>query len=148
MIPDLKPVEIPLRVSRALLRWVIIVHGLSAAIILFLSFFFGLNLLVTTAILLVVCLGCFYCYRKYQSLTWCQIMFDSDSWTLFSAEKEGGLEPLLVELIYHYRFGKSWVLGFRQLDKKQKRIVIPLLPDSCDQKNLRQLSHLLLMANV
>ena len=161
MIPDLKPVNLSLRVSRALLYWVIIVHGLSAVAILLLSLSFDFNLLVTTVLLLVVCLGCLNCYRKGKSLKWSKISFDGNQWALFPANSTIGDEPVLVELVYYYRFGKSWILGFRQLDKNGKRVIIPLLPDMCgsddyscnsdsdsyDKDSLIHLSHILLMAN-
>jgi len=141
------------------LNWVIIVHGLSAVAILLLSLSFDLNLLVTTVLLLVVCLGCLNCYRKGKSLKWSKISFDGNQWALFPANSTIGDEPVLVELVYYYRFGKSWILGFRQLDKNGKRVIIPLLPDMCgsddygcdsdsyDKDSLIHLSHILLMAN-
>ena len=163
MIPGLKHVNLSLKVSRVLLYWVIIVHVLSAVAILLLSFSFGLNLLVTTVLLLVVCLGCLNCYRKGKLLKWSKISFDGNQWALFPANSTVGDEPVLVELAYYYRFGKSWILGFRQLDKNGKRVIIPLLPDMCgsddyscdsdsdsdsyDKDNLIHLSHILLMAN-
>ena len=152
MIPDLKHVNLSLKVSRVLFYWVIIVHVLSAAAILLLSLSFGLNLLVTTALLLVVCLGYLHCSRKIQVLKWCKISFDGHQWSLFSTTNTVGDKPVLVELDYYYRFGNSWILGFHQLDKQRKRIIIPLLPDTCgsgsyDKGRLRDISHVLLMAN-
>ena len=143
MIPDLKPVELCLRVSPALLRWVVIVHSLSAITILWLSTSFGLNALITLALLVIVCWGCVRCHHNNQLLDWSKISFDGNQWVLFSTNTVSD-SPVLVKLDYHYRFGKNWILGFSQLEKRRKRITIPLLHDACDKKSLREMSHLLL----
>ena len=143
MIPDLKPVELCLRVSPSLLRWVVIVHSLSAITILWLSISFGLNALITLALLVIVCWGCVRCHHNNQLLDWSKISFDGNQWALFSTNTVSD-SHVLVKLDYHYRFGKNWILGFSQLEKRRKRITIPLLHDACDKKSLREMNHLLL----
>lgn len=167
MIPDLKPVNVALKVSRTLSYWVILVHVLPAIAILLLGLSFGLNLMITIALLLVVCLGYLHCSRKIRRAKWSKISFDGRQWALLPASSTPGEKPVLLELAYYYRFGKSWILGFHQLDKQKKRIIIPLLPDMCgaedcdsnsneygsdgsyepDNGGLIDISHVLLMAN-
>ena len=156
MIHDQKSVEPTLSPSRALLHWITLIHVLSILVVLFLGLFLGLHPLITAVLLLVISVGFFYGYRGHKKVLWYKIIFDDGQWSLIPSDLSLGspaISSIEVELCHYYRFGNSWILSFRELDRTllqkllQGRITILLLPDGCDKHGLRQIRQRLLTKN-
>lgn len=156
MIHDQKLVELTLRPSCALLRWIIIVHILSVLAVLFLGFSLGLHPLMTAVLLLVISIGFFNSYRQHKKAPWHKIIFDDGQWSLIPRDLSfdiPAIPALKIELCHYYRFGNSWILSFCGPDLTflqtllQGRTTILLLPDICDKDGLRRMGHILMMKN-
>ena len=156
MIHDQKPVDLTLRPSRALQRWIILVHALSIWTVLFLGLFLGLYPIIVAVLLLVISVSFFHVYRQQKKAPWHKIIYDAEEWGLIPSDISLETFPISVEkveLCHYYRFGNHWILGFRGLDLTarqtlfQGRTNILLLPDGCDKDSLRQMKQLLLMKN-
>lgn len=156
MIRDQKSVELTLRPSRALLRWIILIHILSILAVLFLGLYLGLHTVMTAVLLLVITVGFFQGYRQYKKAPWHKIIFDGEEWGLIPSDYSfdvSAIPPVKVKLCHYYRFGNSWVLSFCGQDRTilqtlfQGRITILLLPDGCDKEGFRRAGQILMMKN-
>ena len=156
MIHDQKPVELTLRPSRALQRWIILAHVLSIWTVLFLGLFLGLYPIIVAVLLLVISVSFFYGYRQQKKPLWQKVIYVGEEWGLIPSDislETSSISVEKVELCHYYRFGNHWILSFQGLDLTvrqtlfQGRTNILLLPDGCDKDGLRQMKQLLLMKN-
>lgn len=133
---DHKPVEISLRQSRLLLLWIIIVHSAAAVVLVFLK----LSFMVLAPLLMIILAGFCLSYAQWCRPVWITITCNKDGWALESVE---GVQP--VRLHWHYRFGEILIMGF--CGERLGKVAIPLLPDSANAEQLRQLRQILLLVS-
>jgi hypothetical protein len=147
---DHRHVELNLRPSIILLRWVVILHICSSLAIAFLSHPLSLALFLQ----LVIAGSLFFSFRCWKKPSWHRVIYKAGCWELASSYDENGIvnsnptnvcKP--VELYQFHHFGQIYVMTFK--DPHHRAIVKPqinilLLPDSSDAKSLRQFRQLLL----
>jgi hypothetical protein len=94
-----------------------------------------------------------FSYKSWKSVAGQQLVYERDSWIL----KADNLSSVDVDLIQWYQMGCLWIVVFRCRDKN-KKIAIPLLPDSVlpdsvlhdsgQANELRRFKQLLLLADL
>ena len=142
MTHDHKPVELNLKPSKYLLRWIQVVHVLAFFAVLALghspSIAFTLQLAIAGSFFLS-----YQCWKKPRYQT---ILCDNGRFSLVTS----GATEEKVELRQFYLFGQLCIISFKYRDSRGYRALraIPLFPDSCDTDSLRQLRQLLLQRKV
>lgn len=142
MTLDHKPVELNLKLSKYLLRWIFVIHALALFAVLIL----GHSLLIGFILQLAIVGNFFLTYRGWQKPLCEKIVCDNGRFSLLIL----GVTVEDVELRQFYFFGQLCVISFKCRDRRGCRALSPilLLPDSCDAASLRQLRQLLLQRKV
>jgi len=149
---DHRHVELNLRPSRLLLRWIVIFHACSSLAIASL----GYSLPVALSLQLAIVGSLFFSFRYWKKPLWHRVIYKSGCWELVpSCDGNGAASTSSsaelykhVELHQFYHFGQVYVMTFKDLNQRslvKPEINILLLPDSSDAQSLRQFRQLLLM---
>lgn len=155
MTQDHKPVELNLKPSKKLLRWILVIHVLASLALLAL----GHSLAIAFILQLTIAGSFFFTYRRWKNPLWKKIICDKGLWSLMTSEfveaVGGGLCENVsndelkekIELRQFYHFGELCILRLKFLDNSRYKglTTISLLPDSCDADSLRQLRQLLIL---
>tara|TARA_R110000822_G_scaffold159476_11_gene299287 strand:- start:10529 stop:10873 length:345 start_codon:yes stop_codon:yes gene_type:complete len=103
-------------------------------------FSLGVPALFSIPLQVLVLLGLWISFRNWGYPTWKKISCDKGNWTLMNEE---GMQP--VSFCWFYRFGQFLVVGFK--DEWNGKIAVPLLSDSANSEQLRQLRQVLLLVS-